>query len=426
MSAFNTVAARESALRVAFFKQLQQLANKIHATQNVDEIMLDLSAEVCDLFDGDRLTIYSISEDKQSMVSKVKTGLASFKQLKLPISAQSIAGYAGLSKKLLNLLDVYDEAELRSHAPDLCFQQGVDKRTGYRTRQMLVAPILAAADGQLLGVVQLINNRRGGAFPELVEEGVRYLCETLAVAFTQRHKTPQRDRWRFANVLPEAALPRLKLDAALRTAAARGCDVEDVLIDETGLKIGLVGRALAEFFGVPYMPFHSERRKPVELLASFNREYVVQNQWLPIEEGKNGLYILCTDPEQVKQSGAVARIFPQSRPIFCVTTRREFAWMVNHCLGAPEPEVEQTSPPISAATIPVATAAPVAAAAVSAAPSGSSAELPAPAQEQLLKHIAAMVVGSHQQGMSDLRFETFPGKLPGEIRFQVSGTIKVG
>jgi len=69
----------------------------------VDEIMLEVSAIHCTLFNADRLTIYTVGEDKQTIVSKVKTGLNSFKDLKLPIAEHSIAGYVGLSKRMLNL-----------------------------------------------------------------------------------------------------------------------------------------------------------------------------------------------------------------------------------------------------------------------------------------------------------------------------------
>ena len=99
--------------RLAFQKQLQAVTNKIHATNNIDEIMLEVSADVCALFNADRLTIYSMGEDKQSIVSKVKTGLNSFKDLKLPIAEHSIAGYVALAKKTANIKDVYDENELR-------------------------------------------------------------------------------------------------------------------------------------------------------------------------------------------------------------------------------------------------------------------------------------------------------------------------
>jgi light-regulated signal transduction histidine kinase (bacteriophytochrome) len=58
--------------RLTFQKNLQIVTNKIHATSNVDEIMLEVSADVCTLFNADRLTIYTVGEDKQTIVSKVK------------------------------------------------------------------------------------------------------------------------------------------------------------------------------------------------------------------------------------------------------------------------------------------------------------------------------------------------------------------
>ena len=91
--------ASDIQVRLEFTKKLSHVNNKIHATSNIDEIMLDVSKDICTLFNADRLTIYVLGEDKVSLVSKVKTGLNSFKDLKLPITEQSIAGYAALNKK---------------------------------------------------------------------------------------------------------------------------------------------------------------------------------------------------------------------------------------------------------------------------------------------------------------------------------------
>src|SRR5258708_12368081 len=145
------------AARLAFQKQLQAVTNKIHATNNIDEIMLEVSADICGLFNADRLTIYSMGEDKQSIISKVKTGLNSFKDLKLPIAEHSIAGYVALSKKMANIRDVYDESELRALNPNLRFLQEVDKRTGYRPNQMLRAPIVEVGSTPLIGALQIIT-----------------------------------------------------------------------------------------------------------------------------------------------------------------------------------------------------------------------------------------------------------------------------
>src|SRR3954465_14881976 len=169
-----------------FSKSLQSVTNRIHATTNLDEIMLELSQEICGLFNADRLTIYLVSEDKTSIVSKVKTGLNSFKDLKLPIAEQSIAGFVAVHKKMINIRDVYDDKELKSYSPQLNFLKQVDSKTGYRTKQMLVAPVVDAQSKDLIGVVQIINARTGQPFPPVMEEGASHLCETLSIAFRQR------------------------------------------------------------------------------------------------------------------------------------------------------------------------------------------------------------------------------------------------
>ena len=75
-----------------FYKQLQHVTARIHETENVEQIMLEASQDICKLFNAERLTLYAVSEDKMGIVSKVKTGLNSSRDLKLPITPQSIAG----------------------------------------------------------------------------------------------------------------------------------------------------------------------------------------------------------------------------------------------------------------------------------------------------------------------------------------------
>src|ERR1039457_6173229 len=92
--------AGDMSLRLEFTKNLNHVNNKIHATGNVDEIMLEVSKDICALFNADRLTIYVVGEDNISLISKVKTGLNSFKDLKLPIAEQSLAGYRSEERRV--------------------------------------------------------------------------------------------------------------------------------------------------------------------------------------------------------------------------------------------------------------------------------------------------------------------------------------
>src|SRR5213075_2763423 len=327
-----STAQTDVAARLAFQKQLQGVTNKIHATNNIDEIMLEVSADVCALFNSDRLTIYSVSEDKTSIISKVKTGLNSFKDLKLPIAEHSIAGYTGLSKKTINIKDCYDEGELRAINPNLRFLQEVDKRTGYRTKQQLVAPISESGTGELIGVIQIINNKAGVPFGALAEEGVAELSQTLAIAFKQRQK-PMVVKTKYDYLIADAVLSAGEFELASRQARKKAVDIEQVLVDEFQVKIPAIGAALSKFFGVPYEVYKSDRVKPAELLKNLKRDYVEQNLWLPIDDSKEGLVVMCLDPERIRSSRIASNVFPKARIVYKVTTQKDFKDTCNHFYG---------------------------------------------------------------------------------------------
>ncbi|TMH26524.1 MAG: GspE/PulE family protein [Betaproteobacteria bacterium] len=416
MSAVLSPAAAQTdvAARLAFQKQLQAGTNKIHATNNIDEIMLEVSTDVCALFNADRLTIYSVGEDRQAIVSKVKTGLNSFKDLKLPIAEHSIAGYAALSKKTINIKDCYDEGELRAINANLRFLQEVDKRTGYRTKQQLVAPIVEGGSNELIGVIQIINNKAGVPFGALAEEGVSELSQTLAIAFKQRQK-PQLAKTKYDYLIADAVLSAGEFDLAARQARKKAIDIEQVLTDEFQVKIPAIGHALAKFFGVPYEPYKADRVKPGELLKNLKREYVEGNVWVPIDETKEGIVVLCLDPERIRSSRIASNVFPKSRLSYRVTTHKEFRETLNQFYGAEAAMADlgnvqdllsgmEGEDPGEALE-----------------PAG--AEASAAADNELVKLVNKVIVDAYNQGASDIHVEPYPGKAKTEIRFRKDGSL---
>jgi type II secretory ATPase GspE/PulE/Tfp pilus assembly ATPase PilB-like protein len=408
-------AQSDVAARLAFQKQLQAVTNKIHATNNIDEIMLEVSADVCALFHADRLTIYSVSEDKQAIVSKVKTGLNSFKDLKLPIAEHSIAGYVALAKKTINIKDCYDDGELRAINPNLRFLQEVDKRTGYRTKQQLVAPIVEQASAELIGVIQIINNKAGAPFGALAEEGVSELSQTLAIAFKQRQK-PQLAKTKYDYLIADAVLSAGEFELAARQARKKAVDIEQVLTEEFQVKIPAIGHALSKFFGVPYEPFKSDRVKPTELLKNLKREYVEANLWVPIDEGKDGIVVLCLDPERIRSSRIASNVFPKSRLVYRVTTQKEFRETLNLFYGAESAGADLGSVQDLLSGLEGEEAGEVLEA-------GAADEVSAAADNELVKLVNKVIVDAYNQQASDIHIEPYPGKAKTEIRFRKDGSL---
>ena len=397
--------------RLAFQKQLQAVTNKIHATNNVDEIMLEVSVDICALFNADRLTIYSMGEDKQSIVSKFKTGLNSFKDLKLPIAEHSIAGYVALAKKPINIKDCYDEAELKAINPNLRFLQEVDKRTGYRTKQQLLAPILDQQNSELIGVIQIINNKAGMPFGAFTEEGVSEIAQTLAIAFKQRQK-PQVVKTKYDYLISDAVLSAGEFDLASRSARKKAVDIEQVLADEFQVKIPAIGAALAKFFNVPYEPFKSDRIKPMDLLKNLKREYVDANQWIPIDDGKDGLIVLCLDPERIRSSRIASNVFPKAKLVYRVTTQKEFKETCDQFYGVEVDNGGDIDDLLSSLDSDEGEAV-----------EGANDEVSAAADNELVKLVNKIVIDAYNQGASDIHIEPYPGKAKTEIRFRRDGSL---
>ena len=399
--------------KLAFTKKLQAVTNKIHATRNIDEIILEVSQDIRTLFEAERLTLYVTNEDNSAIVSKVKTGLNEFKELKLAINPQSIAGYVAYNKTILNIADVYDDAELERISPEIHFLKEVDKKTGFRTKQMLIFPILGQEDGALMGVVQVINTMSGLPFPQMAEEGAPELAKTLAIALSQRQAPIGVVKTKFDALVSEGIISTTELELAQRSARKKGKDLEEVLIEEFQVKPTDIGKSLATFFGVSLEPFKADRVKPMDLLKNLKPDYVVANGWLPIDETKEeGLVILTTDPEKVRASRIVSNIFPRHAKItYRVCLHRDFSNTVNQFYGVNSMtgdiddilstmgEDEEDS-------------------------GGMAAEdISAAADNELVKLVNKIIIDAYNQGASDIHIEPYPDKGKTEVRFRKDGSL---
>lgn len=75
--------------------------------------------------------------------------------LSLPVSKKSLAGFVALTGECLNINDAYEIPD----NVDYAFNRNVDKSTGYRTKSILVHPMVDN-EHTILGVVQLINKKK--------------------------------------------------------------------------------------------------------------------------------------------------------------------------------------------------------------------------------------------------------------------------
>jgi type II secretory ATPase GspE/PulE/Tfp pilus assembly ATPase PilB-like protein len=396
-----------------FYRQLQQVSTRIHETENIDQIMLEASVDICKLFNADRLTLYAVSPDGSAIISKVKTGLNTSRDLKLPISAQSIAGYAAFSKQMLNIADVYDDEALKRVHPTLSFLQEVDKRSGYRTKQMLVVPILDAST--LHGVLQVINNKSDHPFGELEVEGATQLCKTLATAIRQRvQKADDEQRRRatkYDGLLADGVMTPDELTLCVQKAREEAKSVEHMLMASFQIRPAQIGPSLARFFGVAYEPFSTGRIRSEALHGALKRDFLQEQGWIPLEESPEGLVVMCIDPEATRSSRIAPQVFSRlTRFTYRVTTQTEFDETLAQLYGADEgASIDELLADLSAPGD----------------DEGDESGLEsAAADNELVKFVNKVIIDAYQQKVSDIHIEPLPGKAKTGIRFRIDGTLQ--
>jgi HD-GYP domain-containing protein (c-di-GMP phosphodiesterase class II) len=134
---------------------------EIHYIRDLDTLLEDILFEARALVGADAGTIYLaaggrlffsyIQNDtlfgRGNSKNKYLCGVSS-----LPIDRNSIAGYVALSGQSLLIDDVYDIMSSVSYN----FNPSIDKLSSYRTRSLLVVPLMTR-DKLVIGILQLIN-----------------------------------------------------------------------------------------------------------------------------------------------------------------------------------------------------------------------------------------------------------------------------
>lgn len=147
-----------------------EVAKAMGSARNL-EVLLDLVTEAArQVGEADRCTLYIHDSEAGELWAKIAHGVDG-DTIRLAIG-KGIAGYVAESRKALVIPDAYADPR---------FNQEVDKSTGYRTRNIMCVPMLDN-DGEVTGVIQLLNKRENLAFNEEDQELLMALGGQAAVA----------------------------------------------------------------------------------------------------------------------------------------------------------------------------------------------------------------------------------------------------
>jgi type II secretory ATPase GspE/PulE/Tfp pilus assembly ATPase PilB-like protein len=333
-----SVAAQESVIalqeRLANEQQLVHLIDRIHSAKTLDSIFIEIQGEMLTFFDADRMTLYAVDHDKKEIYSKF-LALDAVKEIRVPISAKSVAGFVALSRQTVNIADAYDASELRRLSPELHFDSSFDKRTGFRTTQILCMPVLH--EGKVLGVVQILNKKRGTRFTKDDEASVARIAKTLGIAFnTQAQLGAQRRGTKFDYLIAQGLISQDEVNQAIGVARQRNTDVETVLLEQFKVPKVELGASLSQFYRVPFVEFDEKVIPPPDLMKDLKLEFLKRNLWLPIRREDSAILVLIDNPQDLQRVDAIYQLLRGQQIKLAVGLRKD----INQFLAVAGGEVQ--------------------------------------------------------------------------------------
>ena len=315
--------------RLAYEQKLVQLVDRIHSAKSLDNIFIELQSEILELLDADRMTTYAVDAAKRELFSRF-LALDTVKEIRLPVSEKSIAGYVAASGRVVNIADAYDRAELAKISPTLSFDGSWDQKTGFRTKQILGMPILH--DGKPIGVIQLLNKKRGARFTKDDEAGASRIAKTLGIAFNNQAQLTQSQELAQAQAKPKAKFDYLvaqqritaqELHSAVTEARRRQTDVESILIEQYKVPKSEVGIALSQFYECPFVEYDDKILPPPDLLKGLRIEYLRRNFWLPLRREDHSVVVLIDNPQDLQRVDSVAQALKNRKIKWAVGLRKD-------------------------------------------------------------------------------------------------------
>lgn len=316
---------------------LKELGEKILAARNLDNILIDLKDDIINYFNAERITIYVVDGTTKELVSRFMSK-SEIAEIRIPISKKSIAGYAALNQTILNISDVSDAAELRNIDQGLEFDKSWDNRTGYVTRQVLAVPIIIR--NYLMGVMEVMNRKEGGAFNSEDERMAQELARMIGVNLFNQKKSVAMFSSKFNYLIRKKLLSANELNKAISEAAKTDQPLETVLMSHYGVSRGLLGESLTDYYNVPFIEFDPNTPAPHDLLKGLRAGFLRSNVWVPVRKENDAVFVVIDDPRDFKRIDEIRSIFLNSELYLYVALKEDILLFIDSFTTGKKPDKE--------------------------------------------------------------------------------------
>ena len=309
---------------VAYRVKLQEICHKIYGAKNLDALFTSLEEDITDLFQAERFTVYGIDGVHHQLVSRFKTG-GDIKEIRLPVSTSSVAGYAALRQQVVNIKNVLNRKELMNIDSELVFDKQWDRRSGYSTRQVLACPI--RFEKYLMGALQVINSKDGDRFSIDDEKAIREISKMFGVAFYTQKRISRARPSRFDYLLTNHLVSEDQLNQARSLARRNGGSIENILINKFKLSKDDIGKSLSNYFKVPFVGTDTPPMLSAKMIKGLKPSFMKRNVWVPWRMENGRIDIAIDDPNDLPRVDDIRTLFAGRTLRFCVALKQDIIKM---------------------------------------------------------------------------------------------------
>ncbi len=285
-----------------FQSRLNKIMTTIHEAESFVKVLPVVEKEMLEMMRAERLTVYQRGRHEREIVSKYKTG-KDIKEIRLPLSPASIAGFVAMSQRAVRINNVYDKKALAGIHPQLRFDHSFDQRSGFRTQSVICVPIKFKET--VLGLLQIINRIDGGAFTDVDLKQAMQLAQVIGQKFQYDFQATQGP---FDYLLHRKIITKEQLDELKQKSLQENKSIASLLIADLKISAEEIGESLERYYQVPFMRYNPEIEIPKHLFKKLNLSYLKSSRWVPVGGNEEKVIVLIDDPNDFNRIMEVQQV----------------------------------------------------------------------------------------------------------------------
>lgn len=155
---------------LAGLTKLLAVTRELASHSQLDDVLRSVTDGACEALSCERASLYLYDEAREELFTKIVTELE-IAEIRSSVD-YGITGWVARRQRVANIPDPSADARWNS---------AIDRQTGFKTRNILAAPLISQHDGRLLGVLQLLN-RKDGEFTDFDEQLIEAFASHAATA----------------------------------------------------------------------------------------------------------------------------------------------------------------------------------------------------------------------------------------------------